>query len=193
MNSKIRLECWLAVIVILSSVLYACTSRASIEKESGIDSATQPYPMSSDMTPQAIELPEYLKSVWPSPEEVVSIQSYNDSLMIQSPHSRGIGVELWADKVNEHVDEEEKTIIQRSSLIVDGNNLSEETLRIADGLIRKNIYDDQGNLLYTIDVGPYYLSWGPVLGLGIHEAKFTVMKNSGEMLEYAWRFTIVDK
>ena len=52
----------------------------------------------------------------------------------------------------------------------------QDSLAIADGLERPG--------------GPFYLSWVPELDVGLHQATFQFVRDSGEILEYSWKILI---
>ena len=54
------------------------------------------------------------------------------------------------------------------------------------------------NLLMSVQdglmpFGPFVFNWAPNLLPGLHEAKFQLTKDSGEIIEYIWRFIVTEK
>ena len=162
----------------------ACSSETGVTNE----------PQSTDplATEPSNDLPEFLDLAWPWPGTSVKAIDYQTSLTSAFVQQRGIGVAVWADEVDVPGVDADQTIPQRTSLFVDGQAISAELMQVANGLQVENVYDSEGNLLYTIDQGPYYLSWAVELGLGEHDAKIVIEREADMPLEFTWTITLVE-
>jgi len=118
--------------------------------------------------------PDFLMMVAPTS---ITQEDYNKSLRSTFTMARGIVVQVKGDKIGLALENRNVEIVrQRASLLIDGQQISQDTLEIADGI------EGVG--------GPYYLSWTPELTPGIHDAKFQFLTDAGEILEYGWQITI---
>jgi hypothetical protein len=167
---------------VISCLLSAC----SAAQQSKISQYDQICSGSNNISP---EFPQFLDIVWPPPGTTLDSTSYSQRSLSETAHSRGVGIALWRD-IDTPPDTEIASLIARSSLLVDGRSITKDSLAAADGLTYKVEYDANGQVLDRIPTGPLYLSWTPALDTGKHQARFTVKKNSGEILEYTWCFTV---
>ena len=121
-----------------------------------------------------VPTPDYIFQVSPIR---TSNDEYHKSLSSKFTIARGIVVSIIVSRMD--VDEESwnwENIKQRVILIIDGKNISNETLQGGED-------GEQG-------AGLFRLSWAPSLSTGLHEAKFRFITDSGEILEYNWQFVI---
>ena len=127
--------------------------------------------------PTDLMSPDFIVSV--SPADVITLNEYNHSLKINIPMARGIRVVVRADKVGLSEEKARSDIVKDLvKLIIDGQELSNSNLQIADGL--ENI------------TGPLYFSWIPRLEPGLHSAIFIIETATDDVLEYEWEFTLVE-
>lgn len=146
----------------------------------GVNIALTPTPTLDTRTPGYRPIPEFLQGVSPLPGGSVEYEDYKKSMGRDEPWPKGITVVLWLDKIDVVSEHKNVTIISRRvSLYIDGIKISNEKLFIASGL-------EPGS-------GPFYLTWSPVLTPGFHEAKFQVVGDQGNTLEYSWQFVLTEK
>ena len=126
------------------------------------------------MSIASIPTPECLISVIPI---TISQEGYYKSLESTFTMARGIVVQIDGNKIG--MTTENRNLLffqQRASLVVDDQQVPQDTLRVADGL------EGMG--------GPFYLSWAPELVPGVHEVQFRFMTDAGDILKYSWQIVI---
>jgi hypothetical protein len=142
-------------------------------------------PTSTPMTP-----PDFVAEVWPAPNAVISKSAYMDSLKVSTPlgMSKGVSVAILINEVNDYRKPAAQSIASRASLDVDGTPAAMDKYQY-NGLLQATFRDENG-VQHTVERGPLYISWSPILGTGRHQVRLQMMNNIGEMLEYRWEFTI---
>lgn len=174
--------------------------------------AAQPTVTISERTPALaatslpVELPEYLPKVWPSPGSVISLGEYaeriNSNFFKYYLEEGGVGVRVHIDLVYEYFmgDEygkveysAENTVIpeKHMELIVDGEIIPQDLLRVFDLLMETTITDQSGKLLFD-GSSLLELAWGVPLEPGEHVASLVIYNaDRVQILEYEWNFQIV--
>jgi hypothetical protein len=133
------------------------------------------YKKSEIPTPTDSPLPPYIRSA--APEKVISMEEYAQSTESLMAMARGIRVTVWSDLAGISIDNSNPKIIKdRVVLWVNGDIVSNDTLKIADGLME--------------GTGPYYLSWTPDLEPGLQEIRFQIRNDQGNFLEHQWFFLL---
>lgn len=187
----------LVAVAIYLAVLTSCAPKEGEFQNTSVPSSQDPTMSATKeaVSLEPVELPEYLKRVWPLPGSTMSAQAYDESFDRFSLLSGniGVGVELLAYKIAEEGDIDIDWI-GRSSLLVDGMLVADNVGEFADGAVLYTEYtvdaDGQEHLVYRVG-GPYLMAWRVPLESGEHKAVFQVRQSSGVILEYSWQFTIV--
>ena len=118
--------------------------------------------------------PDFLMMVAPTS---INQEDYEKSFGAAFTMARGIIIQINGDKIGLAPENRDIEVVrQRASLFIAGQQISQDTLEIADGI------EGLG--------GPYYLSWTPELTPGVYDAKFQFLTDSGEVLEYRWQIII---
>ncbi|MBN1890598.1 MAG: hypothetical protein JW850_21570 [Thermoflexales bacterium] len=184
----------MTVQTILLFILSACTGSNTPAYESTVMVAALSSPKQT-LTP--VKLPGFLRQVFPLPNAILSSRSYNErlkGLAIIYTGEVGVGVVLDSIAVAEVGDSlDEQDVISRVSLLIDGEPLILDTPFdwVNQEGAHTKVLDEQGQLLYEVAGGDYWMLWRKPLGLGKHEAMFRVRKTSGTLLEYSWSFELV--
>ena len=132
--------------------------------------------------------PEYIYYVWPGPNGIFAQFCYTQSLEDDYPVYRGVGVTLFRRFIDTQFSDDTSPLEPRVSLYIDGILLPMDTLRSA---VSGDIQDER-NLSYNPPISElYWMSWTPEMNRGNHEARLEVIRDTGEILEYTWEFTIV--
>lgn len=145
-----------------------------------IDSQDLAQQISSNIHPTQLpipaeNLPEFIISV--SPIGLSSAEKYNLSLETDFPLVRGIVITVRADKIGVISENDTwKSIGDSVLLYIDGKRISQDFFRIANGAEQP--------------YGPLYLSWGPQLESGAHDANFQITTDAGNILEFTWQFVL---
>ena len=122
--------------------------------------------------------PMYMSLVFPN--QPWSKERYDEYLNASMPIGRGVGIEVKGNKLGlKKGNISGKIIAERSMLFINGVQIPNDSLLIADGMIE--------------GFGPYLLSWAPQLAPGLHEATFQFLNDYEEILEYTWRFFLTDE
>ena len=69
-----------------------------------------------------------------------------------------------------------EVVEQRIALFIDSEQVPQDSLKIGDGM------ESPG--------GPYVLDWSPELAVGLHQATFQFVTDSGKILEYSWEILV---
>ncbi len=140
---------------------------------------------------RAIEVPAFLGRVWPVPGEQLSEHCYTNSLSFDYNNGRGIGaIFLTAGIDLDLLSPPASSIDQRIQLFVDDQLVPKDDAVIIEHLTELIEKDEAGNVIHTGRSGSYYLAWTPLLEVGVHEARFEVIRDNGELLTFSWGFTI---
>jgi hypothetical protein len=124
------------------------------------------------------DMPDYLFDVWPEPDGVMSMESYNiylDPGYSRDHYGQGIGVYLASQG---HGFEAPATNLSPEGirLFVNGVEISNEELSI------KCIEDNRHcRLIWPIELTP-----------GAYEAQFKIFDKDGELHSYTWQFMLTD-
>lgn len=122
----------------------------------------------------SVPTPDFLMMVAPTRTDK---RFYDTSREFTLTMARGIVVQIDGNKIG--MTTENRNLLffqQRASLVVDDQQVPQDTLRVADGL------EGMG--------GPFYLSWAPELVPGVHEVQFQFITDAGEILEYSWQIML---
>lgn len=139
------------------------------------------------------ELPLFLDKVGPSPDSRVNLISYQQTLNSEFPYERGVYVTLRPDQVDDYSQPIPESIIQRTILFIDGIEIKQDLLMVASGGMDTTVLDEKGDVIYTGDMGPYFLSWAVPLEIGQHQAKLKIVSNTGQINTYNWEFRISEE
>lgn len=166
------LQCCLISVVFLN--LASC---ALLANDVGITSTRltkTPFP---NFTPAPT--PEYIFLVMPIGS--LSSSDYNKSERSFTADKRGIvvGFRIHTKALSLEVSSLE-SLLPRVAMYVDGVELSNQSLIVADASLHPGM-------------GPFAFSWFPALQPGVHEAKFQITNDSGDVMEYSWLFNITEK
>lgn len=158
-------------------------------------------------TTTPVKMPDYLSKVWPSPRSVISHSEYlqrkNSLFEFRYVRDGGVGVRVRIDLVymyfmgDEYGKVEylaENTVIpeKHMELIVDGEIVSQDLLRVFDLLLESTITDQSGKLLYH-GSSLLELAWLVPLEPGEHSASLVIYNaDRVKILEYEWNFKISD-
>jgi hypothetical protein len=140
-------------------------------------------------------LPVFLRGAWPIPFSRISLDCYSESLKQGYPvDGRGVGVGIIISAIDTNllvtpeVDE-----VARVELYVDGHLIDKTNFLAVDLGVELVSFDEIAPTpTYTGRSSSFSLSWTPDLSVGDHEAKIVIERDNGDLLEYTWRFTIVD-
>lgn len=147
-------------------------------------------------------LPDYVTSVWPEPNETVWLYWYDFFLVTKSRHDDQYGISVRLDTARgisnyEFVDKDklDKSLppfYERVYLFLNGRQLSnskEDRLFYAD--LVAELRDNQQGKVFSPDLSAHYiLNWVVDLYPGKHKAKLLIKTRLGEVLEYEWGFTV---
>ena len=124
-----------------------------------------------------IATPEYISLIVPFVPQSISIENYNKSRNSDFILARGIAISIWVNRINISADNcHPEAIKQKVKLYIDQEEISNTTLLVsADG---------------EVGCGLYRISWAPMLQPGQHEATFSIITDSGDILEYTWQFQL---
>jgi hypothetical protein len=140
------------------------------------------------------KLPIFIKEVNPAPGTSMTLEQYENFLIGKIPMISGVIVVLWPDQIDSYpLNKEISSISERSSLTIDGGIVSNEYMISASGGVLRQVLDDKGQVLYSYDGGPLYLSWVIPLAPGPHEARYKVISDDGNIYEFNWDFSITGK
>ena len=136
---------------------------------------------------------DFLRSVWPPPNSTVTMDCYQASLTDSYPEGRGIGAVIIGHQVDVFLTEKHEVLIPaRTQLRINGNQVSPDTLSIVDSTLQILIVEE-GTMVPVADSGVYSMSWGPELAPGTHVAEIVIERDTGEILQYSWTFTIAGR
>lgn len=76
------------------------------------------------------------------------------------------------------------------TLIIDDQEVSDESMIYTDGLLLAQYFDDNGGLIGETSGGPYTFYWEYPLEIGEHRAFVRAESKEGEVFEYEWKFEI---
>lgn len=136
------------------------------------------------------EFSPFVDSIGPPPGSITDMITYEKTLNSLFPHDRGIHVILKPNHIDDFAQPISAPIVQRTTLFVDGDMITQDIIMIASGGMLTTILDDQGEILYEGDLGPYYLSWAVPLSIGKHQVELRVISNVDKVYSFNWDFTI---
>jgi hypothetical protein len=131
-------------------------------------------------------MPEYLSLVWPYPDSSVTLDCYSRSLKSVFPRNRGVGVEISVWEIDANFSNW-APMHDRVKIYLDDNALDDSTVTSTE---TDELLDEIGKSYPTSVPGLITMSWAPPLGLGTHKATIKITRDTGEILEFSWKFQI---
>jgi hypothetical protein len=140
-----------------------------------------------------VPLPEYLDSVYPAPNHVVSFDDYHANFgeEFAFPGMRVTVSGLYVDQPELKDSVNDPDLPQRVTLFINKQEVPRKSLTPQYGLTIVSLYDENDVYLGDVYTGPFYLSWEYPLEVGRHTALFQVQSNTGSLHEFEWQFEIV--
>jgi hypothetical protein len=143
--------------------------------------------------------PNWLSVAFPKPGQSISLDYYNDrshwrvGVVVVANTPASVCFDVWASGLIERGDYwNADDVVSRTEAIVDGINREVIDSTVADGKVAHGITLPGGPTPQASVGGPYGWCVSAPLAAGLHKAEVRFNKSSGEVISFAWTFTLME-